>query len=78
MLSVMMTGLYLELAGIRVIESGAFFSRIFTLLRAMLWSYTDLKKLIESCGTASHKFKMIGTPDQAYLSGLQRKRYGIA
>jgi hypothetical protein len=54
------------------------FSRIFTLLRAMLWSYADLKKLIESCGTASNKFKMIGSPDQAYLPGLQWKRYGIA
>lgn len=54
------------------------FSRIFTLLRAMLWSYADLRKLIETCGTASNKFRMVGTPDQAYLPGIQWKRYGTA
>jgi len=44
----------------------------------MLWSYADLRKLIETCGTASNKFRMVGTPDQAYLPGIQWKRYGTA
>ncbi len=54
------------------------FSRIYTFLRATLWSYADLKKLIESCGTASVKLRMRATPDQAYLPGVQWKRYGTA
>ncbi len=54
------------------------FSRIFTLLRATLWSYADLKKLIENCGIASVKLRMRATPDQAYLPGVQWKRYGTA
>jgi hypothetical protein len=54
------------------------FSRMFTLLRAALWSYANLKKLIETCGTASVKLRMRATPDQAYLPGVQWKRYGTA
>lgn len=46
------------------------FTRLFTLLRAALWQKLDLRGLLESCGTAAGGGRFLGTPEQAYLPGL--------
>lgn len=43
------------------------FSRIFTLIRGVLWSNIKLVQLLESYGTASGKKRFTALPSQAYL-----------
>lgn len=46
------------------------FTRLFTLIRASLWSLIDLRALIDHYGTASGHFKLLGTPQQAWWPEL--------
>ena len=46
------------------------FSRLFTLLRGVMWSCLDLFSLVESYGTAGVSCRMRAAPEQAYLPGL--------
>ena len=46
------------------------FTRIFTVLRGVLWSRYDLASLLKSYGTAGGSFRMLSTPEQAYFPGF--------
>jgi hypothetical protein len=46
------------------------FTRLFTVVRAILWRHFDLTKLLRDYGTAGGSFRMLGTPDQAYFPGF--------
>ena len=46
------------------------FSRIFTIIRGVLWSQFDLFRLLARYGTAHKPPKLIATPYQAYLPGF--------
>jgi hypothetical protein len=46
------------------------FTRLFALLRSALWQKLDLRRLLESCGTAAGGGRFLGQPEQAYLPGL--------
>lgn len=46
------------------------FIRIFTTLRAVLWSRIDLSGLLRSYGTAGGDYRMLTAPQQAYLPGF--------
>lgn len=46
------------------------FTRIFTTLRAVLWSRLDLMALLKSYGTAGGGFRALAAPQQAYLPGF--------
>jgi hypothetical protein len=46
------------------------FTRLFTILRAVLWSKLDLLKLLGCYGTAKGSFRNLALPEQAYFSGL--------
>jgi hypothetical protein len=46
------------------------FTRLFTVVRAVLWRRWSLVELLQSYGTASGSFRMLGRPEQAYLPGL--------
>ena len=48
------------------------FRRLFTLLRGVLFSRLNLASIVESCGTARGSPRMIATPQQAYLPGMQQ------
>jgi len=50
---------------------GHSFTRLFTLLRSALWQRLDLRHLLECYGTASGGGRFLGTPQQAYLPGLE-------
>ena len=43
------------------------FTRLFTMLRAVLWSKFKMIGLLKSYGTASGSFQMLSAPQQAYL-----------
>jgi len=43
------------------------FTRLFTLIRAGLWRYTDLMELLKRYGTAGGSFRGLATPAQAYF-----------
>lgn len=47
------------------------FKRMFTLLRGVLFSRVNMFSVIELCGTAHDPPRMIATPQQAYLPGLE-------
>jgi hypothetical protein len=47
------------------------FRRLFTLLRGVLFSRLNLVSIVASCGTARGSPRMIATPHQAYLPGMQ-------
>lgn len=47
------------------------FRRMFTLLRGVIFSRLDMYSVIELCGTAHDPPKMIATPQQAFLPGLE-------
>ena len=49
---------------------GHSFTRLFTLLRSALWLKLDLRSFLESYGTAGGSFRLLGTPEQAYLPGF--------
>ena len=46
------------------------FTRLFTTIRALLWSRFSLNSLINSYGTAYSPPRMRATPEQCYLPGL--------
>ena len=46
------------------------FSRLFTLIRGVMWSCLDLFSLIEFYGTAGVRLRMRAAPEQAYLPGF--------
>jgi hypothetical protein len=46
------------------------FTRLFTLLRSVLWRKYDLQALLKSYGTACGSFRAIATPHQAYFAGF--------
>ncbi len=46
------------------------FIRLFTVLRALLWDGMDIHALLNSCGTAGGKPRLIRMPTQAYLPGF--------
>jgi transposase len=50
------------------------FTRLFTLIRGVLWSYIDLFSLMRCCGTARGRPRMRAAPEQCYLPGLSFDR----
>lgn len=46
------------------------FSRLFTLIRGMLWDKMALGEILRRYGTAGGSFRLLGRPDQAYLPGF--------
>jgi hypothetical protein len=46
------------------------FTRLFTILRAVMWSKLDLLKLLDRYGTAKGSFRNLARPDQAYFPGF--------
>jgi hypothetical protein len=46
------------------------FTRLFTILRAVLWTKLDLLKLLDSYGTAGGSFRNLARPEQAYFPGF--------
>lgn len=47
------------------------FTRLFTIVRATLWRKLDLIELLKSCVTAGGSFRVLGTPQTAYLPGME-------
>lgn len=47
------------------------FTRLWTLIRGVLWSRLDLLALLQSYGTAGGCFRALGQPEQAYLPGFR-------
>lgn len=47
------------------------FTRLFTVLRSVLWRKLDLYALLERYGTAGGSFRMLATPQEAYFPGFQ-------
>jgi hypothetical protein len=50
---------------------GHSFTRLFTILRAVLWAQLDLPGLLDCYGTAKSKFRNLAQPDQAYFPGFR-------
>ena len=46
------------------------FTRLFTILRAVLWEKIDLLKLLSRYGTAGGSFRNLAQPEQAYFPGF--------
>jgi len=46
------------------------FTRLFTVLRAVLWAKLDLLKLLDCYGTAKGSFRNLARPEQAYFPGF--------
>jgi hypothetical protein len=46
------------------------FTRLFTILRAVIWSKLDLLRLLKGYGTARGSFRNLARPDQAYFPGF--------
>lgn len=46
------------------------FTRLFTILRAVLWEKLDLTKLLDRYGTAGGSFRHLARPEQAYFPGF--------
>jgi hypothetical protein len=46
------------------------FTRLFTILRAVLWAKLDLSGLLDCYGTAKGSFRNLARPDQAYFPGF--------
>jgi len=51
---------------------GHSFTRLFALIRSALWQKLELRSLLEAYGTAAGGGRFLGTPQQAYLPGLNR------
>lgn len=49
---------------------GHSFTRLFTILRAVLWDKVDLQKLLGGYGTAGGSFRNLARPEQAYFPGF--------
>ena len=54
----------------------ASFTRLFTVIRGVMWSRIDLYSVLKFCGTAKHKKRMVAVPQQLYLPGFKSIRYG--
>jgi hypothetical protein len=52
------------------------FTRLWAVLRSMLWQRLDLRALLESCGTAGGSFRVMGQPEQAWFPGMGLKSVG--
>lgn len=52
-------------------EWGHSFTRLFTILRAVLWEKLDLLKLLACYGTARGSFRNLAQPQQAYFVGFR-------
>jgi hypothetical protein len=46
------------------------FTRLFTMVRSVLWRKIDLLHLLKRCGTAGGSFRILGTPQAAYFPGF--------
>lgn len=46
------------------------FTRLFAIVRSVLWRKLALRELLESYGTAGGSFRILGTPQQAYFAGF--------
>jgi hypothetical protein len=46
------------------------FTRLFTVVRSVLWRKLDLRVLLESYGTAGGHFRILATPENAYFPGF--------
>ena len=46
------------------------FTRLFTMVRSVLWRKLDLRELLTSYGTAGGSFRFIGAPQAAYFAGF--------
>ena len=46
------------------------FTRLFTILRAVMWAKLDLSGLLDCYGTAKGSFRNLARPDQAYFPGF--------
>jgi hypothetical protein len=46
------------------------FTRLFAIVRSVLWRKLDLRALLERYGTAGGSFRILGTPQQAYFAGF--------
>ena len=46
------------------------FTRLFTVLRGVVWSCLDMGSVLKCCGTASGTVRMRAAPEQAYLPGF--------
>jgi transposase len=46
------------------------FTRLFTVLRGVLWSYVDMFSVMNCCGTARGAPRMRAAPEQCYLPGF--------
>ncbi|PYK61930.1 MAG: IS4 family transposase [Verrucomicrobia bacterium] len=46
------------------------FTRLFTILRAVMWAKLDLPGLLDCYGTAKGSFRNLARPDQAYFPGF--------
>jgi len=46
------------------------FTRLFTILRAVLWAKLELLGLLDCYGTAKGSFRNLARPDQAYFPGF--------
>lgn len=50
---------------------GHSFARLFTIVRAVLWSKLDLADLLKCYGTAGGSFRHLAQPEQAYFAGFR-------
>jgi len=48
------------------------FTRLFTLIRGVIWDKYELYALLERYGTAQSQYRMLAAPQQAYLPGFER------
>ncbi len=46
------------------------FTRLFAIVRSVLWRKLDLRALLDRYGTAAGSFRILGTPQQAYFTGF--------
>jgi len=46
------------------------FTRLFTVLRGVIWSYLDMYDVLNCCGTASGPTRIRAVPEQCYLPGF--------
>ena len=52
------------------------FTRLWAVVRSMLWQKLAVRALLESCGTAGGRFRVFGQPEEAWLPGLGPKAMG--
>jgi hypothetical protein len=54
------------------------FSRLFTMLRGLIWDRVCILKLLNHYGTATGQWRMRATPETTYLPGLAPPHHGTA